>query len=88
MEISVALPDVADPHGLMQRLDGALDATVWLDPGSKEVRVRPEDGSPGVVMRVVAEVEAWLEQACVESARLTRGERSYTLIGNTERATP
>ena len=88
MEISVALPDVTDAQGLVQRLAGALDATVSFDVGRKEICVRSGNESNRAVLRVVDVVEGWLEQGCVTSATLSLGERSYTLFGGGQIASP
>jgi hypothetical protein len=88
MEISVALPDVTGAQGLVQRLAGALDATVSFDPGRNEIRVRPPGESHRAVIRVVDVVGGWLDQGYAESAKLSLGERSYTLIGSGQIASP
>lgn len=88
MEISVAPADVSDAQGLVQRLAGALEATVSFDAGRKEIRVRPENESNGAILRVVDVVEGWLEQGYAESAKLSLGERSYMLVGSGQIASP
>jgi hypothetical protein len=82
MEISVALPDVSDAHGLVQQLAGSLEATVLFDIGQKEIRVRPGNESHGAIVRVVDVVGSWLEHGHAESAKLSLRERSYTLFGS------
>jgi hypothetical protein len=88
MEISVALLDVSDAQGLVQRLAGALEATVSVDIGRPEIRVRPTCESHRAVIRVVDVVAGWLEQGHAESAKLSLGERSYTLVGGGQIASP
>jgi len=88
MEISVALLDVSDAQGLAQRLAGALEATVSVDIGRSEIRVRPPGESQRAVIRVVDVVGGWLEQGHAESAKLSLGERSYTLVGRGRIASP
>jgi hypothetical protein len=88
MEISVALPEVSDAQGLAQRLAGALQATVSVDIGQTEIRVRPPGESHLEVIRVVDVVGGWLEQGHAESATLSLGERSYTLVGSGQIASP
>ena len=81
MEISVALSDAADAESLLRRLAGALDATISLDDAHQEIRVLPGDEAERTVIRVVDVVGRWLDQAGVASARLSCGDRSYTLVG-------
>ena len=88
MEISVALLDVSDAQGLVQRLAGALEATVSVDVGRTEIRVRTPGESHRAVVRVVDVVGRWLEQGHAESAKLSLGERSYTLTGSGQTARP
>jgi hypothetical protein len=88
MEISVALLDVSDAQGLVQRLAGALEATVSVDIGRTEIRVRPPGESHRAVIGVVDVVAGWLEQGHAESATLSLGERSYTLVGSGQIASP
>jgi hypothetical protein len=88
MEISVALPELSDAQGLVQQLTDALDATVLFDIGRKEIRVRPGNESHGAILRVVDVVGSWLEHGHAESARLSLGERSYTLVGSGQIASP
>ena len=88
MEISVAVPNVTQAQGLVQRLSAAFDATVMFDVGVKEVRVRSGMESHRVVLRVVNIVGDWLEQESVDSAKLSLGDRSCTLFGTGHIATP
>ena len=88
MEISVALLDVSDAQSLGQRLAGALEATVSVDIGRTEIRVRPPGESHRAVIQVVAVVWGWLEQGHAESAKLSLGDRSYTLVGSGQIASP
>ncbi len=88
MEISVAVPNVTQAQGLVQRLSAALDATVTFDVRLKEIRVLSGMESHRVVLRVVNTVEDWLEQETVDSAKLSLGDRSCTLFGPGRIATP
>lgn len=88
MEISVALLDGSDAQGLAQRLAGDLGATVSVDIGRTEIRVRPPGETHRAVIRVVDVVGGWLEQGHAESATLSLGERSYTLVGSGQIARP
>ncbi len=81
MEISVSVPDVTDAQNLVQVLDVVLDATVSYDVGRQEIRVRSGSESDRAILPVVDAVDSWLEQGCARWAKLSLGERSYTLIG-------
>jgi hypothetical protein len=81
VEICVAVPDATRAHGLMRRLATLFDrSSVTFDGVHKEVRVRSEWESRGVV-QVLRAVEAWLEEDGPGSARLSVGDRSYTMVG-------
>jgi hypothetical protein len=83
VEISVALADATGVHGLMRRLAGVFDrSSVSLDGARREVRVRSEWESRSVLL-VLDAVEAWLAEDGVGSAKLSIGERSYTMVGPT-----
>ena len=81
VEISVAVADATGVHGLMRRLAGVFDrSSVSFDGARKEVRVQSEWESRSVVL-VLEAVEAWLAEDGVRSAKLSIGDRSYTLVG-------
>jgi hypothetical protein len=81
VEISVAVGDGTGVHGLVRRLSGVFDrSSVSFDGARKEVRVRSEWESRSVVL-VLGAVEAWLAEDGVGSAKLSIGERSYTMVG-------
>jgi hypothetical protein len=81
VEINVALADATGVHGLMRRLAGVFDrSSVSFDGGRSEVRVRSEWESRSVLL-VLDAVEAWLAEAGVGSAKLSIGDRSYTMVG-------
>ena len=83
MEIRVAVPDATRVQGLMRRLTGLFDrASVSFDGAQGEVRVRSEWESPGVV-QVLRTVESWLAEDGPDSAKLSIGDRSYTMVGPT-----
>jgi hypothetical protein len=83
VEIRVAVDDATGVHGLMRRLAGVFDrSSVSFDGTQKEVRVRSEWESRNVVL-VLEAVEAWLEESAVGSAKLSMGDRSYTMLGPT-----
>jgi hypothetical protein len=81
VEIRVAVPDATRVHGLMRRLAGLFDrSSVSFDGVQREVRVRSEWESRGVV-QVLRAVELWLAEDGPDSAKLSVGDRSYTMVG-------
>jgi hypothetical protein len=88
VEIRVALPDDTCGHGLMRRLAGLFDrSSVSFDGVQREVRVRSEWESRGVV-HVLGAVESWLAEDGPDSAKLSIGDRSYTMVGAARLAAP
>jgi hypothetical protein len=80
VEIRVALVDAAGAHGLLQRLTRLFDrASVSFDRTRNEVRVRSEWESRSIV-EVIGTVESWLVADGIDSAKLSVGERSYTML--------
>ncbi len=80
VEIRVAVPDAARLHGLMRCLGRLFDqSSVSLDTTRGEVRVRSEWESRSVV-EVLGAVESWLAEDGPDSARLSIGDRSYTMF--------
>lgn len=80
VEIRVGVADAGGIHGLMRRLAGVFDrSSVSFDGARKEVRVRSERESRAVV-QVLGAVEAWLVEHGLDSAELSIGDRSYTLM--------
>jgi hypothetical protein len=83
VEIRVAVPDAARVHGLMRRLGGLFDrSSVSYDGTRSEVQVRSEWGSRSLV-QVLGAVESWLAEDGPDSARLSIGDRSYTMLAPT-----
>lgn len=81
VEIRVAVADAACAHGLLRRLATLFGrSSVSFDGSRNEVRVTSEWESRSVV-EVIDVVQSWLSADGVDSARLSLGERSYTLIG-------
>jgi hypothetical protein len=81
VEIRVAVTDPGRAHGLLRRLAGLFDrSSVSFDGTQNEVRVRSEWESRSVV-EVIDAVQSWLAADGVESAELTVGDRSYTMVG-------
>jgi hypothetical protein len=65
----------------MHRLVGLFDRpSVSFDGELGEVRLRSEWGSRAV-LHVISTVESWLAMDGVDSATLTIGDRSYTMLG-------
>ena len=81
VEIRVAVPDDTCGHGLMRRLAGVFDrSSVSFDRVQSEVRVHSKWESRGIV-QVLGTVESWLAEDGPESAKLSIGDRSYTMVG-------
>jgi hypothetical protein len=81
VEIRVAVADAAGAHGLLRRLAGLFDrSSVSFDGTLNEVRVRSEWESRSVV-KVIGTVESWLAADGIDSAKLSVGDRSYTMVG-------
>ena len=88
LEIRVAVPDDTCGHGLMRRLARVFDrSSVSFDRVQREVRVHSEWESRGVV-QVLGAVESWLAEDGPESAKLSVGDRSYTMVGAARMAAP
>jgi hypothetical protein len=82
VEIRVSV-DAARAPRLMRRLASLFErSSISLDRSRNEVRVESEWESRAV-MGVVEVVEAWLEEDGAESATLSVGDRSYTLVTST-----
>jgi len=80
VEIRVAVENVASVHTFARRLASVFDpSSVSLDEPGNEVTVRSEWESRTVVL-VLSAVEAWLAEDG-GSARLSIGDRSYTMFG-------
>ena len=88
VEIRVAVTDATRIHGLMSRLGRLFDhSSVWFDGARGEVRVRSEWESRSVVA-VIDAVQSWLEADALGSAKLSIGDRSYTMVGPVALAVP
>jgi hypothetical protein len=88
VEIRVAVADATGAHGLVRRLAELFDrSSVSFDGARNEVRVRSEWESRAVV-QVIDTVDSWLAAADVDSAKLSIGDRSYTMVGPARLATP
>jgi hypothetical protein len=81
VEIRVAVVGAAGAHGLLRRLVTLFDrSSVSFDRMRNEVSVRSEWESRSVV-QVIAAVESWLAADGIGSAKLSVGDRSYTMFG-------
>jgi hypothetical protein len=80
VEIRVAVVDAAGAHGLVQRLMELFGSSVSFDGTRNEVRVRSEWESRSIV-EVIGTVEMWMAAHRIDSARMSVGDRSYTMVG-------
>lgn len=81
VEIRVAVTDADGAQGLLQRLAAFFDrSSVSFDATRNQVRVRSDRESRAVV-RVLDAVQSWLAADGVDSAELSLGDRSYTMVG-------
>ena len=80
VKICVGVADAGGVHGLMRRLAGVFDrSSVSYDGARREVHVQSEWESRAVPL-VIGAVAAWLAEDGVESAKLSIGDRSYTMV--------
>jgi hypothetical protein len=83
VEIRVAVEDATRVPTLVRRLAGLFDrSAISFDRSDNEVVVESEWESRAV-MGVVEVVQAWLSEDGAESATLSIGDRSYTLVSQT-----
>ena len=83
VEIRVAVEDATSAVKLARRLATLFDrASISFDRSRSEVRVESEWESRAVT-RVVEIVQAWLSEDGAESATLSVGDRTYTLVTST-----
>ena len=83
VEIRVAVEDTTSVPRLVRRLTGIFDrSSISFDRSRNEVRVESEWESRAV-MGVVEVVQTWLREDGAESATLSIGDRSYTLVTST-----
>ena len=81
VEIRVGVTDATGAHGLLRRLAALFDrSSVSFDSRCNEVLVRSEWESRSVV-QVINAVQSWLAADGVDSAKLSVGDRSYTMVG-------
>jgi hypothetical protein len=80
-EICVGVADADGAQGLLQRLAAIFDrSSVSFDATRNQVRVR-SDRESRTVVRVIDAVQSWLAADGVDSAELSLGNRSYTMVG-------
>ena len=83
VEIRVAVEDPTSVPKLVRQLARLFDrASISFDRSRNEVRVESEWESRAV-MGVVEVVQSWLSENGAESATLSIGDRSYTLVTST-----
>jgi hypothetical protein len=83
VEIRVAVEDVTRVPALVGRLARIFDrSSISFDRSRHEVSVE-SDWESRAVMGVLDVVEAWLSEGGAESATLSIGDRSYTLMTST-----
>jgi hypothetical protein len=83
VEIRVAITDASQALGLLRRLATLFGrSSVSLDATRNEVRVH-SDWESRAVGAVIDAVQSWLAADGVESAEVSVGGRSYTLLGPT-----
>ena len=81
VEIRVAVPDAAEAEGLFARLAALFGRSSLSFHGThNEIRVRSEWESRSVVA-VIDAVQSWLAAGGIDSAKLSIGDRSYTMGG-------
>ena len=83
VEIRVEVEDVTRVPALVGRLARIFDrSSISFDRSRHEVSVE-SDWESRAVMGVLDVVEAWLSEGGAESATLSIGDRSYTLMTST-----
>jgi hypothetical protein len=81
VEIRIAVADATRAHGLLRRLTVLFGrSSVFFDGALNEVRVSSEWESRSV-MHVIEVVQTWLAADGIDSAELSIGDRSYTMVG-------
>jgi hypothetical protein len=86
INIGLAELDLADIRSLATRLADIIEpASIWLEGNPDSVSVHAEVESEHAINRVVEAVQDWLAAQSADSASLSIGDRSYTLVeqGNT-----
>lgn len=82
INIGLAELDLAGIRSLATRLAGIVEpASIWLGGSPDSVSVHAEVESEHAINRVIDAVQDWLASQGAESASLSIGDRSYTLVG-------
>jgi hypothetical protein len=80
VELRIAVAGDTGAHGLVRSLSDVFDrSSVTFDGAAKEVRVWSEWESRSVV-RVIDALEAWLTADGLDSAMMSIGAFSYTVV--------
>jgi hypothetical protein len=83
INIGLAELDLADIRSLATRLAGIIEpASIWVEGNPDSVSVHAELESEHAINRVIDTVQDWLASHGANSASLSIGDRSYTLVGN------
>jgi len=81
INIGLAERDLADIRSLATRLADIIEpASIWLEGHPDSVSVHAEVESENAINRVVDAVQDWLAAHSADSASLSIGNRSYTLV--------
>jgi hypothetical protein len=86
INIGLAELDLVESRSLATRLAEIIEpASIWLEGNPDSVSVHVEVESEHAINRVVDAVHGWLAAHRADSASLSIGDRSYTLVeqGNT-----
>jgi len=87
INIGLAELDLAGIRSLATRLAGIVEpASIWLEGNPDSVSVHAEVESEHAINRVIDAVQDWLAAHGADSASLSIGDRSYTLIGQGQTA--
>ena len=82
INIGLAELDLAGIRSLATRLANIVEpASIWLEGNPDSVSVHAEVESEHAINRVIDTVQDWLAAHGADSASLSVGERSYTLVG-------
>ena len=87
INIGLAELDLSEIRGLANRLAGIIEpASIWLEGNPDSVSVHAEVESEHAINGVIDAVQQWLAAHGAESASLSIGDRSYTLVGQGQTA--
>ena len=81
INIGLAELDLGEIRSLATRLAGIVEpASIWLEGNPDSVSVHVEVESERAINRVIDAVQEWLAAHGADSASLSIGDRSYTLV--------